>query len=68
MDFSKNLSPTPTELIDWMNAEGILDLDWDFPDDGNLFEAGLDETVATQLAEAAAQLRTIQQLRKKSGR
>ena len=34
MDLSKHLSPTPTDLIDWMNAEGILDLDWDSPEDG----------------------------------
>lgn len=52
MDLSKNLSPNPTELIDWLNAEGLLDLDWDFPEDGDLFEAGLDETVIAHLAAA----------------
>lgn len=52
MDFSKHLSPSPTDLIDWMNGEGILDLDWDFPEDGDLFEAGLDETVIQQLVGA----------------
>ena len=37
MDSSKHLSPSPTELIDWLNAEGLLDLEWDFPEDGDLF-------------------------------
>ena len=52
MELSKNLSPNPTDLIDWMNAEGWLDLDWDFPEDGDLFEAGLDSTAVMQLATA----------------
>lgn len=49
---SKQLSPTPTELIDWLNGEGLLDLDWDFPEDGNLYEAGMDENVIAHLVEA----------------
>jgi len=52
MDLSKNLSLNPTDLIDWMNGEGLLELDWDFPEDGDLFEAGLDETVIAQLVIA----------------
>ena len=49
---SKQLSPTPTELIDWLNGEGLLDLDWDFPEDGDLYEAGMDENVIAHLVEA----------------
>lgn len=52
MDSPDSLLPTPTELIDWMHEEGILELDWDFPEDGDLFEAGLDAAVATSLVEA----------------
>lgn len=49
---SKQLSPSPTELIDWLNGEGLLDLEWDFPEDGNLYEAGLDSTVVSHLVDA----------------
>ena len=52
MELSKKLSLDPTDLIDWMNGEGLLELDWDFPHDGDLFEAGLDENVIAQLAIA----------------
>lgn len=52
MESSKNLSPNPTELIDWLNAEGLLDLDWDFPEDGDLFAAGLDSMAVMQLVAA----------------
>lgn len=48
MDSSKHLSPSPTELIDWLNAEGLLDLDWDFPEDGDLFAVGLDSQTVMQ--------------------
>ena len=52
MESSKNLSPNPTELIDWLNGEGLLDLDWDFPEDGDLFAAGLDSMAVMQLVVA----------------
>jgi acyl carrier protein len=56
MELSRHLTPSPTDLIDWLNAEGLLELDWDFPDDGDLFAAGLDSmavmrAVATALEE-----------------
>jgi len=53
MGLTKRTSPGPTELIDWLNAEGLLDLDWDFPEDGDLFAAGL-EAVPVMRAVAAA--------------
>lgn len=49
---SKKNSITPTELIDWLNDEGILELDWDFPEDGDLIAAGLDSAVLAQLVMA----------------
>ncbi|MEY3896760.1 MAG: hypothetical protein RLZZ214_2280 [Verrucomicrobiota bacterium] len=52
MEVSKNNSPTPTEVIDWLNDEGVLELDWDFPEDGDLFEAGLDSMAVMQLVVA----------------
>lgn len=45
-------APTPTELIDWLNAEGLLELDWDFPEDGDLFAAGLDSMAVMQMVVA----------------
>jgi len=48
----KTTSPTPTELIDWLNDEGVLELDWDFPEDGSLAEAGLDSMAVMQLVVA----------------
>ena len=52
MEASKNTSPTPTELIDWLNDEGVLELDWDFPEDGDLAAAGLDSMAVMQLVVA----------------
>lgn len=52
MEVSKKNSPTPTELIDWLNDEGVLELDWDFPEEGDLFAAGLDSVAVTQLVAA----------------
>jgi len=48
----KKESPTPVELIDWLNDEGVLELDWDFPVDGDLFGAGLDSMAVMQLVVA----------------
>ncbi len=48
----KEKAPAPVELIDWLNDEGVLELDWDFPEDGNLFEAGLDSMAVMQLVVA----------------
>ncbi len=45
-------SPTPTELIDWLNDEGVLELDWDFPLDGDLVAAGLDSLAIARLVAA----------------
>jgi acyl carrier protein len=53
MELTKPLSPSPTELIDWLNAEGLLDLDWDFPIDGDLFTAGLESAAVMQAVLAA---------------
>ena len=52
MEILKSLAPEPTELIDWLNDEGLLDLDWDFPEDGDLFAAGLGSEVQARLAIA----------------
>lgn len=35
-----------------MNDEGVLELDWDFPEDGDLFAAGLDSMAVMQLVVA----------------
>ena len=35
-----------------MNDEGVLELDWDFPEDGDLFTAGLDSMAVMQLVVA----------------
>ena len=48
----KQNTPDPTELIDWLNDEGVLELDWDFPVDGDLFAAGLDSMAVMQLVVA----------------
>lgn len=48
----KKNSPNPVELIDWLNDEGVLELDWDFPEDGDLFAAGLDSMAVMQLVVA----------------
>ncbi len=52
METSKHLSPSPTDLIDWLNGEGLLDLDWDFPEDGDLVEAGLNASVVARVVMA----------------
>ena len=52
MESSKHLSPSPTELIDWLAAENLLDLEWDFPENGDLVAAGLDSNVVAQLVIA----------------
>lgn len=52
MEVSKKKTPTPTELIDWLNDEGVMELDWDFPEDGDLFAAGLDSMAVMQLVVA----------------
>lgn len=52
MDSSKQISPNPTELIDWLNGEGLLELDWDFPEDGDLFAAGMDSMAVMQIVVA----------------
>lgn len=48
----KKNSLSPTELIDWLNDEGVLELEWDFPEDGDLFTAGLDSMAVMQLVVA----------------
>ena len=53
MEVSKKKNAlTPTELIDWLNDEGVLELDWDFPEEGDLFAAGLDSMAVMQLVVA----------------
>jgi acyl carrier protein len=52
MESSDNSSPTPTELIDWLSHEGIVDLEWDFPEDGDLVAAGLDSMAVMRLVVA----------------
>ena len=54
METSEHLSPNPTDLIDWLNGEGLLDLDWDFPEDGDLVAAGLNASVVARLVMAVA--------------
>ncbi len=54
METSEHLSPSPTDLIDWLNGEGLLDLDWDFPEDGDLVGAGLNASVVARLVMAVA--------------
>lgn len=48
----KKDAPSPVDLIDWLNDEGVLELEWDFPEDGDLFEAGLDSMAVMQLVVA----------------
>lgn len=48
----KQKPPTTIELIDWLNDEGVMELDWDFPEDGDLFAAGLDSMAVMQLVVA----------------
>ena len=53
MELPQRLSPGPEDLIDWLNAEGVMDLDWDFPIDGDLFAAGLHSLAVVHLMVAA---------------
>jgi hypothetical protein len=39
-------------LIDWLSAEDLLELDWDFPEDGDLNEAGMDEETVQRIIAA----------------
>ncbi len=52
MAVSKKNAPTPVELIDWLNDEGVMELDWDFPEDGDLPAAGMDSMAVMQLVVA----------------
>ena len=52
MHVSKLKAPTPTEIIDWLHDEEIVELDWDFPEDGDMFAAGLDSMAIMQLVVA----------------
>ncbi len=52
MRATKNKAPNPTELIDWLNDEGLVELDWDFPEEGDLIAAGLDSMAVMQLVVA----------------
>ncbi len=52
MRATKNKAPKPTELIDWLNDEGLVELDWDFSEDGDLLAAGLDSMAVMQLVVA----------------
>jgi len=40
---------TPEEVIDWLDDEGLVELDVRFPPDGDLFAAGLDSMAVMQL-------------------
>lgn len=46
-------NPTPAELCAWLDQEGIVELDADFPEAGDLFAAGLDSMAVMQLVVAA---------------
>lgn len=52
MPDSKKKILTPTEVIDWLNDEDILELDWDFPEQGSLAGAGLDAAAIAKLLVA----------------
>ena len=56
MRATKNKAPNPTELIDWLNDEGLVELDWDFPEEGDLIAAGLDSMAVMQLVVAVEDL------------
>ena len=45
--------PTARELSAWLASEGIVETGADFPDDGDLFGAGLDSMAVMQLVVAA---------------
>lgn len=40
-------------IVGWLREEGILELEDDFPEDGDLFLAGLDSMAVMQLVVAA---------------
>ena len=44
-----------SEIIDWLNREGLLELDDGFPEDGDLATAGMDSMAVMQLVVAAEQ-------------
>ncbi|HVJ45410.1 MAG TPA: acyl carrier protein [Luteolibacter sp.] len=44
---------SPEEVIDWLNEEGMVELDPGFPADGDLFSAGLDSMAVMQMVVAA---------------
>jgi acyl carrier protein len=44
---------TPQEVIDWLNEEGMVELDPGFSADGDLFSAGLDSMTVMQMVVAA---------------
>jgi acyl carrier protein len=44
---------TPQEVIDWLNEEGMVELDPGFSADGDLFSAGLDSMAVMQMVVAA---------------
>ena len=52
MRATKNKAPNPTELIDWLTDEGLVERDWDFPEEGDLIAAGLDSMAVMQLVVA----------------
>ena len=52
MERANNLAPSATDLIDWINGEEILELDWDFPENGDLHKAGMDSNVVVELTAA----------------
>lgn len=45
--------PTAAEISAWLAREGIVETGPDFPDDGDLFAAGLDSMAVMQLVVAA---------------
>mgnify|MGYP003830287511 CR=1 FL=1 len=44
---------SPEAVIDWLNEEGMIELDPGFPVDGDLFSAGLDSMAVMQLVVVA---------------
>ncbi len=47
------MSPTPSEISAWLAREGIVGTGPHFPEDGDLFAAGLDSMAVMQLVVAA---------------
>ena len=46
-------APTARQLSAWLASEGIVETGGNFPDDGDLFGAGLDSMAVMQLVVAA---------------